>query len=87
MTRLADWAIPGRVWAVLLSWGLAVLILAGLFGWWIRANQLQQDRDMCAMLAVLRGGPEPVAGPAGERSRAVRAAMDAYYAKRGCPPR
>lgn len=33
MTRLKDWAIPGRVWAILLWWGLAVLILAGLFSY------------------------------------------------------
>lgn len=86
MTRLSDWAIPPRIWGILLSWGVAVLMLAGLYGWWIRDNQLQQDRDMCTMISVFLSGPEPVAGPAGDRSRTVRAAMRSYYERRDCPP-
>lgn len=84
------------VWLVLVSWGLAVLVLSGLFAAWVwknqteqdremRAAQLQQDRDMCAMLGVFLAGPEPVPGPEGDRSRVVRAAMLAYYQRRGCP--
>lgn len=91
MTRLSDWAIPGRVWTILLSWGLAVLTFSGIIGYaiWdnqqqIKRNQIQQDRDMCTMISVFLSGPEPVAGPAGERSRTVRAAMQTYYQSRGC---
>lgn len=83
------WEIPRRVWYVLLSWGLAVLVLAGLLSFWIYSNQrhaekqrvrlqLEQDRAMCAMIDVFLAGPEPVAGPAGDRSRSVRAGMLAY---------
>jgi hypothetical protein len=78
--------IPRPVWLVLFSWGLAVLVLSGLFSAWVRGDQKQQDKDMCAMTSVFLGGPEPVAGPAGDRSRAVRAAMERYRENRDCPP-
>lgn len=71
---------------VLTSWGLAVLGLAGLFSAWTAGNQRQQDRDMCAMTSVFLGGPEPVAGPAGDRSRVVRKALEEYRENRDCPP-
>lgn len=77
----------------MISWGLAVLLIATLLAAWVRSNQIQiernqvqQDQDMCAMTRVFLGGPEPVAGPAGERSRAVRKAMEDYRANRHCPP-
>ncbi len=72
--------------AILLSWGLAVLMLAGVFSLWIWKNDRQQDRDMCAMTSVFLGGPEPVAGPTGERSRAVRKAIETYRQGRSCSP-
>lgn len=74
-----------NVYAVLVSWGLAVLVISGLLSAWVWHNQRQQDRDMCAMTAVFLGGPEPVAGPAGDRGRAVRAALESYRANRDCP--
>lgn len=89
------WEIPKRVWYVLLSWGLAVLMLAGLFSYAIwnaqrhaeqerDALKTQQDRAMCAMISLFLSGPEPVAGPAGERSRAIRAGMQNYQAVLRC---
>lgn len=77
------------VWLVLLSWGLAVLVITGLLSAWIYSNQreserraaqfqLEQDRAMCAMIRVFLSGPPPVDGPAGDRSRSVRAAMGHY---------
>jgi hypothetical protein len=89
------WEIPRRVWFILLSWGLAVLLLAGLLSFWIYSNQrradeardrlkLQQDRAMCAMIDVFLQGPDPVAGPAGDRSRSVRAGMLNYQAILRC---
>lgn len=77
------------VWLVLLSWGVAVLAIAGLLSFWIWTNQrtsaersaqlqLEQDRAMCAMISVFLSGPEPVDGPSGDRSRSVRAAMTHY---------
>lgn len=83
------WEIPRRVWFILLSWGCAVLVLAGLLSFWIWSNEhradqerdgirLQQDKAMCAMIDVFLSGPEPLAGPAGDRSRAVRAGMTNY---------
>lgn len=84
-----EWSIPRRVWYVLLSWGLAVLVIAGLLSFWIWSGQrhaeaqrdalkLQQDRAMCAMIDVFLSGPDPVPGPAGDRSRSVRAGMTNY---------
>jgi hypothetical protein len=89
------WEIPRRVWYILLSWGLAVLVLTGLFSAWIwetgraadRAAaeaKLQQDRAMCAMISVFLSGPEPVSGPSGDRSRSVRAGMTNYQAVLHC---
>lgn len=69
---------------VLTSWGLAVLVMAGLLSFWIRSGQVQQDRDMCSLLVVFMAGPEPVAGPAGDRAREIRAAIEGYYDRR-CP--
>lgn len=77
------------VWLILLSWGMAVLALAGLFSYWIwsnerdqeRANlkvQREQDRAMCVMLDLFTSGPEPAAGPEGDRSRVILAAMLGY---------
>lgn len=95
MTPPERWEIPRRVWLVLLSWGLAVLLLAGLLSFWIWRNErqadaardaarLQQDRAMCTMMDLIMSGPEPVAGPAGDRGRAVLAAMRAYRATLKC---
>jgi hypothetical protein len=72
------WEIPRRVWFILLSWGLAVLVLAGLLSYWIWHVQREKDRAMCAMMTLFTSGPEPVAGPAGDRGRAVLRAMRAY---------
>lgn len=86
MRRALAQPISRPVWQILLSWGLAVLVMAGLLSAWVYANQRQQDRDMCAMTSVFMSGPEPVAGPAGDRSRAVRKALTEYRANRDCPP-
>lgn len=83
------WEIPRRVWFILLSWGLAVLVLAGLLSFWIWSNQREQDREnrrvqsqqeraMCSMLDIFLSGPPPVAGPAGDRQRAAALAMTEY---------
>lgn len=89
------WEIPRRVWFILLSWGLAVLLLAGMLSAWIWTGQrhadqerdrlkVQQDRAMCAMIDVFLSGPDPQPGPAGERSRSVRAGMLNYQAVLQC---
>jgi hypothetical protein len=78
--------IPRPVWLILLSWGLAVLVISGLLSAWVYSNQRQQDRDMCAMTSVFLGGPDPVPGPAGDRSRAVRKALLDYRENRDCAP-
>lgn len=64
--------------AILVSWGTAVLIIASLLYWRVQANDRDQDRATCELTEVFLGDPEPVAGPAGDRSRAVRAAMAGY---------
>ncbi len=106
MTRLNDWEIPPRIWTILASWGLAVLVMAALLSWWIQSNeheqaeraaalraeqerkaaqvQLEQDQAMCSMIAIFLSGPEPLPGPAGDRSRSVRAGMLRYQATLRC---
>lgn len=82
------WFIPKRVWLILLSWGLAVFLLAGLFSFWTYRNQRQQDHDMCVMTGALLPGPEPTGDSAtAQRSRAVRTAIRDYRADRGCDTR
>jgi hypothetical protein len=84
-----QWDIPRKVWAILASWGLAVLVIASLLSYWIWSNersqdtqnaraQREQDRAMCVMLDLFTTGPAPVAGPAGDRGRAVLKAMNDY---------
>jgi hypothetical protein len=51
MTEPVRWEIPRKVWFVLLSWGLAVLVLAGLFSFWIQHNQQEQARRAAAVEA------------------------------------
>lgn len=87
--------IPRPIWTILLSWGLAVLLISGLLSAWIWKNereqdaenakvQREQDQAMCAMLELFTAGPPPPAGAAGERGRAVLAAMIAYRATLQC---
>jgi hypothetical protein len=89
------WDIPRRVWLILASWGLAVLLLAGLLSFWIWSNdrqasreaaeiQREQDRAMCVMIGLFLSGPEPVPGPAGDRARDVVAAMRTYHGTLHC---
>lgn len=89
------WEIPRRVWGILASWGLAVLVLAGLLSFWIWNNQRaaeraqaeaerEKDRAMCVMLDLFTSGPAPAPGPTGDRGRAVLAAMTAYQATLRC---
>lgn len=51
MTPPERWEIPRRVWAILFSWGLAVLVLAGLFSFWVQRNQQEQARKAAAVEA------------------------------------
>lgn len=88
-------SIPPLITYVLISWGLAVLVLAGLLSFWIHETGKKQDREreeaiaqqnreMCALTALFMGGPEPVPGPVGERARVVREAMTRYRAALRC---
>lgn len=78
------WSIPRRIWFVLMSWGIAVVVLATLFSYAIDRSRRAQDEAMCEMTEIFLGDPEPVSGPAGERSRAVRAAMSRYHDSLRC---
>jgi hypothetical protein len=83
------------VWQILLSWGLAVLVISGLLSFWIWTNQQkaaqerdraqrQQDQAMCVMLDLFTSGPPPVSGPEGDRGRAVIKAMTDYRKTLDC---
>lgn len=90
ITTSDQWEIPRRVWYVLLSWGLAVLVLAGLFSAWTWSNQradarereqiqVEQDRAMCELTAFFTSsGTEPPTGPDGDRAREGARRMAAY---------
>ena len=83
-----DQDLPRKVYVILLSWGVAVLLLAGLFSYWTWNNQreaaAQRDGALCALISIFLTGPEPVQGPAGDRSRSVRDGMRSYQAIIGC---
>lgn len=83
-----DGEIPRKVWLVLVSWGLAVLLLAGMLSAWIYSNQRRTAADregaLCALISIFLTGPEPVQGPAGDRSRSVRDGMKKYQAVLDC---
>lgn len=89
MTAPTNWEIPPKIWAVLASWGLGVLVLAGLLSAWIWSNereaaderaelQREQDRAMCAMIHPFLTSPEPPSGPEGDRSREILAGIREY---------
>jgi hypothetical protein len=85
------WQIPRNVWVILVTWALAVVLLSGLFAFWqyrdqqaAKAAQREQDRQMCLTLDLFRGGPEPVPGPAGDRSRVVIARIHDQQTALGC---
>ena len=77
------WDIPKNVWIVLVGWGLAVLILAGLFSLRMEMNQrdarerdAEQDAAMCELVTSIQGGPSPPPGPAGDRARVIIAKIE-----------
>ena len=89
MRRAIREPISRPVWLILLSWGVAVLVISGLLSAWIYTNQRavaterdrlqrEQDRAMCALITVFTGGPVPVDGPEGDRARVVVDAMTEY---------
>lgn len=82
------WAIPKSVWLILLSWGLAVLVISGILSAWIWTNQIKaeraKDRAMCVMIDLITAGPTPPPGSTGDRARAVTGAMVAYRATLHC---
>jgi hypothetical protein len=95
MTPPSQWRIPRPVWMVLASWGLAVLMVAGLLSYWIWHNeqeqekdeaalQLQQDRAVCGIIRAITDGPEPVPGPEGDRGRSILKALQDWSAALHC---
>lgn len=90
--RQVNWRIPRNVWFVLVGWGLAVLILAGMFSLRMEITQreaarrnAQQDRELCGTLAIIIAGPPPPSGPAGQRSRDVLSALIRWRDALDCP--
>lgn len=87
-TPPSDWEIPRKIWMILVSWGLALLMVVGLLSGWIWTNQknseAERDGALCALISIFLTGPEPVQGPAGDRSRSVRDGMRAYQSALRC---
>lgn len=91
MTRptAETWSIPKRVWFVLLSWGVAIFLIIGLFAFWIwridKAQDTERDRAMCVMTDAFLSAPDAVGqNEAGERSRITRAALRQYQVAINC---
>lgn len=83
------WSIPRRVWFVLMSWGLAILLIMGLFALWVwridQAQDEERDRAMCVMVGAFLSAPDPVDNnEAADRSRITRAALRQYQVAVGC---
>lgn len=87
------WSIPRRVWFVLMSWGVAILAIMGLFAFWAWRIDKDQDREqddkrdqaMCEMMDTLLAAPDAVdQNEAAERSRISRAAIRHYQDVIGC---
>lgn len=87
------WEIPRRVWFILASWGVAVLLLAGLGAYWIWSNEraadaeadrirIEQDKAMCEMLGLFISTDTP---PTNDRGRAIQKAMETYRETLRCP--
>lgn len=78
---------------ILASWGVAVLLLAGMLSFWIWRNErladaeadrvrVEQDRAMCTMLDLFLSTDAP---PTNERGQEIQGAMKAYRATLRCP--
>lgn len=89
------WVIPRQVWIVLVSWGLALILMSGLLALWITRNAEQaereraeakaiQDRDMCVTLDLFWAGPPPPPGPTGDWRRTVLAQIERQQANLKC---
>lgn len=78
------WEIPRRVWFILLSWGMAGLLMSGLGFFWIWHNDRQQDKAMCEIIRLSIPAPAVAAKLTPEQREVVRA-MIAYQATLSCP--
>lgn len=87
------WSIPRRVWFVLMSWGLAILLIIGLFALWAWRVDKQQDHEqddkrdeaMCVMTEAFLKAPDATGqNEAAERARITREALRQYRAAIGC---
>jgi hypothetical protein len=81
------WEIPRNVWIVLMTWGLALILITGGLSLWITKNaekaerdrleaKRTQDRDMCLTLDLFWAGPPPPPGPTGDWRRTVLAQIE-----------
>lgn len=86
MRRTLREPISRPAWQILVSFGLAILMISGLLFYALWYNDRQVNQDLCDLVSVFATGPEPVDGPNGERSRFVREAMDRFRDRRACPP-
>jgi hypothetical protein len=80
---MTEWEIPRRVWFVLFSWGLAVLVLAGLLSFWIWHVQREKDRAMCTILDLSMAGVTDEGNLTAEQRRVLKAMRD-YQATLSC---
>lgn len=84
MRRTLREPISRPAWQVLISFGLAILLIAGLLSFALWRSQQAFNRDMCDLVSVFVTGPQPQEGPGGERSRFVREGMDRFRERRDC---
>lgn len=82
------WQVPPGLWTMLISFGLGVAAMFALGLFWtdsrFRALEAEQNRELCGVLMIIVTGPEPPAGPEGDRARAVRDGLIRWRAALGC---
>lgn len=82
------WAIPPGLWSVLAVLAIGVVAVFALGAWWTDRRfahlEREQNRELCGVLRIIVTGPEPPAGPDGERARQVRDGLVRWRADLGC---
>lgn len=86
--RIAQRLPPG-LFSALMSMVVGIAAVFALGAWWTDKRfadlEREQNRELCGVLSVITTGPEPPAGPSGDRARIVRDGLIRWRAALNCP--